>query len=209
MKRLLALGLFCVALLWGLGRLPSRGGEYTSWIVNFRNEVPTAEIERWLGDWGQPLGLRWRLNSTFAQSERVYVLEKAAGTWAEVARALAQQPGHRMIEYAEPNYIYWAAWVPNDPDYPKQWHLRAIHAEQAWEESRGDGTIVAVVDTGVSVLPDLPASQFVPGYDFVNDRPEASDDNGHGSHVAGTIAQATNNGVGVAGVAHRAKIMPL
>jgi len=209
MKRLLALGLFCVALLWGLGSYSGRGGEYTSWIVNFRNEVPTADIEEWLGAWGQRLGVQWRLNSAFAQDERVYVLEKAPMAWGQVVASLAQQSWHQRLEYMEPNYIYRAAWVPNDPDYPKQWHLRAIHAEQAWEDSRGDGAIVAVIDTGVSVLPDLPASQLVPGYDFVNDREDARDDNGHGSHVAGTIAQATNNGVGVAGVAHRAKIMPL
>lgn len=209
MKRWLALGLFGIALWWTLGSAPGRGGEYTSWIVNFRNEVPTADIERRLTDWGTTVGVRWRPNSLFAASERVYVLENAPVPWAQVAAALAQQPWRQTIEYSEPNYIYRAALVPNDPDYPKQWHLRTIQTETAWDESQGEGAIVAVIDTGVSAMPDLPASQLVPGYDFVNDREEAADDNGHGSHVAGTIAQATNNGLGVAGVAPRAKIMPL
>ncbi|MFM7788279.1 MAG: S8 family serine peptidase, partial [Microcystis panniformis] len=61
----------------------------------------------------------------------------------------------------------------------------------------------------VSKVPDLRETEFVEGYDFVNDRSNAEDDNGHGTHVAGTIAQSTNNNYGVAGIAYKAKIMPL
>ena len=68
---------------------------------------------------------------------------------------------------------------------------------------------VAVIDTGVTKVRDLVETEFVKGYDFVNDRENASDDNGHGTHVAGTIAQATNNSWGVAGVAYEANLMPL
>ncbi len=58
-------------------------------------------------------------------------------------------------------------------------------------------------------VPDLDETEFVPGYNFVTDSANAADDHGHGTHVAGTIAQSTNNGIGVAGVAFDAKIMPL
>jgi serine protease len=66
-----------------------------------------------------------------------------------------------------------------------------------------------VIDTGISPVPDLKDTKFVKGYDFVNDRIEAYDDAGHGTHVAGTIAQSTNNGYGVAGIAYEASLMPL
>jgi serine protease len=93
--------------------------------------------------------------------------------------------------------------------YRKQWNLRSINIESAWNETKGDGITVAVIDTGVSRVPDLQKTKFVPGYDFVDDRTLVTDDNGHGTHVAGTIAQATNNNYGVAGIAYEASIMPL
>lgn len=68
---------------------------------------------------------------------------------------------------------------------------------------------VAVVDTGVTRVPDLAQTQFVKGYDFVDDDEDPEDLNGHGTHVAGTIAQSTNNVLGVAGIAFKAKIMPV
>jgi serine protease len=100
--------------------------------------------------------------------------------------------------------------VVNDPDYTKQWNFRQINLEGAWKRgATGQGVTVAVIDTGISKGTDLAKTAFVPGYDFVNDRDSAIDDNGHGTHVAGTIAQSTNNGYGVAGVAYGAKLMPL
>jgi serine protease len=78
-----------------------------------------------------------------------------------------------------------------------------------WKAAQGDGVIVAVVDTGVAKVPDLAETEIVPGWNFVNDTADATDDHGHGTHVAGTIAQSTHNGIGVAGVAFHAKIMPI
>ena len=81
----------------------------------------------------------------------------------------------------------------------------------------GEGVAAAVIDTGIAYedygefrqVPDLKGAKFAPGYDFVNDTDHPDDDNGHGTHVAGTIAQVTNNGEGVAGVAPKAVLMPI
>ncbi len=109
-------------------------------------------------------------------------------------------------------------FVPNDPMFPLQWHMDQIHAPQAWTKTRGEGVIVAVVDSGVAfkdghgvkAVPDLAGTRFTAGKTFINGAtPDGLDDHAHGTHVAGTIAQTTNNGVGVTGVANEATIMPL
>jgi len=131
------------------------------------------------------------------------------------------------IAYAEPNYIAQAFMVPNDPLYAYQWHLDnpvsgGIHAEEAWNISTGSGVTVAIIDTGVAYenytdnrrnkyyrAPDLATALFAPGYDFVNNDTHPNDDEGHGTHITGTVAQSTNNNVGVAGIAYGARIMPI
>ncbi len=108
-------------------------------------------------------------------------------------------------------------FVPNDPYYSHQWHLDQIGMPAAWPRGRGEGVVVAVIDTGVAYrsaggfvqAPDLGQTSFVPGWDFVADDAYPDDEHGHGTHVAGTIAQSTDNGLGVAGVAPSASIMPL
>lgn len=124
------------------------------------------------------------------------------------------------IESAEPDYVAHAFEVPNDPYYQYQWDLQAeggVNAIGAWSESIGSGVTVAVVDTGIAYedygsfgkAPDLAATAFASGYDFVNDDSHPNDDNGHGTHVTGTIAESTGNGLGGAGVAYGATIMPI
>jgi serine protease len=98
---------------------------------------------------------------------------------------------------------------PNDTCFKYQWHLRQIGMPNAWKQGNGKGAVVAVIDTGVTKVGDLAATKFVPGYNFVANNANADDDHGHGTHVAGTIAESTNNGIGVAGVAYGASIMPL
>ena len=120
--------------------------------------------------------------------------------------------------------------VPNDPYYNYQWHLDnsvygGVQAVQAWDVSTGAGVTVAVVDTGIAYenytegrwwyrtryyqAPDLADTCFVAGYDFINNDSHANDDNSHGTHVAGTVAQSTNNGTGVAGLAFDSCLMPV
>ncbi|MCK5234332.1 MAG: S8 family serine peptidase, partial [Candidatus Aenigmarchaeota archaeon] len=93
-----------------------------------------------------------------------------------------------------------------------------INMEAAWDISTGSNdVIVAVLDTGVAyetydkyvIAPDLASTCFVSGYDFVNNDDHPNDDAGHGTHVTGTIAQNTNNSLGVAGVAFDTCIMPV
>jgi serine protease len=132
--------------------------------------------------------------------------------WQEIL-AYVRQELRDSAQVVEPNYQYKLDFIgstrPNDPLYSKQWNLASINIEKAWEKSKGKGVVVAVIDTGVSRVEDLQQTEFVKGYDFVNDDDDPSDDNGHGTHVAGTIAQSTNNNLGVAGIAYEAKIMPL
>ncbi len=124
-----------------------------------------------------------------------------------ILKQLNAEPG---VVIAEQNAYAYKFDVPNDPYYSYQWHMTKIGMESAWDVCTGSGVVVAIVDTGVKrTLQDLAGTQFTAGYDFVNNDTDPTDDEGHGSHVCGTIAQTTNNGVGVAGIAYNAAIMPI
>jgi serine protease len=129
--------------------------------------------------------------------------------------ALMQDP---RVEHAERMALLRATFVPNDPLYAdKQWHLRRVGAERAWNYTCGQGVTVAVIDTGIACFDkgpfsrgsDLVGTRCRGGWNFVADSAEAYDDHGHGTHVAGTIAQTTNNGIGTAGLAYCATLMPV
>ena len=146
--------------------------------------------------------------------ERVVLLNVTKGKVKDIIEKLRNDPD---VEYVEPNYIRIASFTPNDPYYSYQWHFTAIQMNNAWDISTGLGVTVAVIDTGVAYenylefrqAPDLSGTTFVSGWDFVNNDAHPNDDYGHGTHVCGTIAQTTNNGIGVAGVAFNARIMPI
>ncbi len=126
-----------------------------------------------------------------------------------LVRAGQEAPGAVAVELDAPVH---AIGVPTgtDPHRGSQWDLTKIRTPAAWEKSTGAGVTVAVIDTGVDAAhPDLPG-QVLPGIDLVAGTSGVSTDpNGHGTHVSGTIAAATGNGVGIAGIAPDARILPV
>jgi len=207
MRKFLLLCLFIFGLGFALFNFKglANQGEFQSIVLDFRENVPAAEINQELQAIAKLYNVTPRLNSEFSDADHVYIVEGDQ----QLLSALKKSKLSQETEFIEPNYIYQSSFVPNDPEYSKQWNLRSINIESAWEETQGSGVTVAVIDTGISPVPDLKDTKFVKGYDFVNDRIEALDDAGHGTHVAGTIAQSTNNNYGVAGIAYQASLMPL
>ncbi len=100
-----------------------------------------------------------------------------------------------------------SALASNDPFFAQQWGLEIIGAETAWTQGRGAGTVIAVVDTGVDLDHEDLAGKVLTGASFPSGSPQ--DDNGHGTHVAGIAAANTDNGIGIAGVAPDARILPV
>ena len=130
------------------------------------------------------------------------------------------------VQFVEPNFMASSFATVNDTLYRYQWNFNnttngGINVEQAWKVSTGANAIVAVLDTGIAYknhqdatgtyyqAPDLASTRFVSGYDFINNDAHANDDHSHGTHVAGTIAQSTNNSLGAAGIAFDATLMPV
>ncbi|MBU1319037.1 MAG: S8 family serine peptidase [candidate division Zixibacteria bacterium] len=177
-------------------------------LVKFRADVKVQDINRIHAKHG---------TSEMYTSPRAGFKRISIPSTATVDQMVELFRGKPEVEYAEPNYIFHAFMTPNDPYYSYQWHMPMINMEQAWDQSTGTGVVVAIVDCGVAYenygsfaqAPDLAGTSFVPGYDFVNNDTHPNDDNGHGTHVAGTVAQTTNNGVGVTGVAFNCSIMPV
>ncbi|MFL5321345.1 MAG: S8 family serine peptidase [Myxococcaceae bacterium] len=196
-----------------------------SLVIDFKDGTTKADYDAWEKDWGVDV----EFNSVEGQDDGV-AMAVGVSNEAELIKKIKANPN---VESVEPLYTYTVpesqdvaedeyqgpvgTGFPNDPMYAKQWNLKQIDADKAWDRSRGKGVIVAVLDTGIAYedydgfkqVPDLKGAKFAEGYDFVNDDTHANDDHGHGTHVAGTIAQSTNNGEGVAGVAFEATLMPV
>jgi serine protease len=203
------------------------GADSTRLIVDFRDDVSAETLAN--------NGLTEIPISDYSRTDRMYRVEFSNAT--EAAAALARLSHDPSVESAD--YESFAAIppgedaqelaapldgggmegecgggapgsaFPNDACYKYQWHMRQLGMPDAWKRGNGKGVIVAVIDTGVTKVADLAETNFVPGYNFIANNTNADDDHGHGTHVAGTIAQSTNNKRGVAGVAYGATIMPL
>src|SRR5258708_8496512 len=119
--------------------------------------------------------------------------------------------GHYLVEYAELDHVgTGGASVPTDANYGSQWHLPKIAAPYAWDITTGSSSIVvAVLDTGLNNFNGEFSGRTVAGYDFVNNDSDPADDYGHGTAAAGVIAANANNGVLVAGVDWKCKVMPV
>jgi thermitase len=184
-------------------------------LVKFANPARAAGIVRSLGD--HPLGLT--LN-------RVEVVGLDRGE--SVPRKVARYGALRGVVYAEPNFIARGQYAgaklaaPNDPGYGSQWAWGPIRALDGWSVypgsyTTGNAATIAVLDTGIdSRHPDLADGRVLTalGANCMAASGACSpgstlDDNGHGTHVAGIAAAATNNLVGVAGTAFGAQVIPV
>jgi thermitase len=138
----------------------------------------------------------------------VYVVDLPNGTANAVAKILERHPHLKMVEL---DRVVVSSALPNDPYLGSQWHVGKVGATTAWDSAAGmgEGVKIAILDSGVdSSHPDL-AGNLVPGYNFVDGNADTNDTCGHGTAVAGTAAAISNNSSGVAGIAGKAKIMPV
>jgi subtilisin family serine protease len=179
-----------------------------------------ARVERLFAEASAPL------ESTLSQ---IYMLGLDPG--ADVLQAVKALSADPAIAWAEPDYLaYPAATTTDDPFFPDQWGLDQIDAPEAWDTTTGSGTVsIAIIDSGIDTThPDLSGRLWVNpgeiagnsldddnngqvddvnGWDFANSDNDPSDDNGHGTQVAGIVGAATDNGAGIAGVCWNCKLM--
>ena len=187
-------------------------------------------------DAGDRAVARASVNATRARAFRLVPGLELLATTEPTDAALARLRARSDVAYAEPDFIVQATEVTDDPELSNLWGLEQpsdldIDAPEAWDRTAGAGVVVAVIDSGVDLdHPDLAGNLWtnpdetpgngmddddngyvddVHGWDFVQNDAEPDDANGHGTHVAGTIAAVGNNALGVVGVAHQARIMPV
>jgi uncharacterized delta-60 repeat protein len=164
----------------------------------------------------------------------LYTVTLKAG--ADLTTAIAAISNWSGVEWAAPNFVYIDSdreLTPNDPSYGTQYHHTTMQNAQAWNITQGSGIIVAVTDDGFDWdHSDLAANIWnnsdeiagngldddnngyiddIRGWDFSSNdnNPDQASGDDHGTHVAGIIAAVTNNGVGIAGTAGQATIMPI
>ncbi|OVE34508.1 alkaline serine protease [Priestia aryabhattai] len=114
------------------------------------------------------------------------------------------------VEYAEPDYTLSASYTPNDPFFPYQYGPQKVQAPDAWDVTTSNGNIkIAIVDTGIQLNHPELSIKLWPGYNFVEGNLVPNDGNGHGTHVAGIAAALTENGLGIAGMAPSASLIPV
>lgn len=176
--------------------------------------------------------LELKTRSLLAADAHLFEVSGATLNEAEtlaLAETLSARPD---IAYAVPNQIEYAQVIPDDTNYALQWHYPAIRLPEAWDIIRESSATVAVVDSGIFYAEGVPSANhpdlegvILPGFDFVSDLRSAGDNDGydpvaydmsvgteqggHGTHVAGTIGAASNNGRDLAGVNWRAHIVPV
>ncbi len=190
-------------------------------LVKFERDLAPFAIDAMFG----PLGAHWL---SAGVDHAFDVLQVPAGHVREWVALLEALP---IVDYAEPDFLAWITSTPNDTYFfPYQWNFYdygtlsngypsnfGVQGMTAWNTTSGAGATVAIIDTGVayenyggySQAPELAGTTFVFPNDYVNNDSHANDDNGHGTHVCGTLRQATNNAAGCAGLAYSCQIMPV
>ncbi len=215
--------------------------EHDRFLVSYRDsgsKTAAAARSQAFGKAATTLGMRIQPLRTLGTGASLIRTDRKLGK-AEAKRLAIELMKDPNVLAVEADVRLQRAFVPNDPLYAQQWHYKSgpggINLEPAWDETKGEGIVVAVIDTGITPHSDLDAN-IVAGYDFIADLDTAVDGDGrdanpddpgdwhdgecnifgipedsswHGTHVAGTVAAVTNNGVGVAGVSPGAKVQPL
>lgn len=194
-RRTIAILAAVLALL--LGVVPAAGADEGPLDGEARRILATAAP-------GLPLKVVTTSRSDAGPRITTATASSAGGALALIEAALAR-PSTIGVDMAQRVTIA----AGQDTYRSKQYALTRFQAEKVWLTSSGRGVVVAVVDTGVRRdHPDL-AGQVLAGRDFVAPGTPATDQNGHGTHVAGIIAARAGNGRGVAGLAKSSRILPV
>lgn len=196
--RTLALGIFILVTLFivrpGWSQNESSGPDRM--LVKFHKSAPEnvkAAIHRYHG---------CQVLDAIPQLD-VHVVETPKNKIKEMLRAYRKEG---WVELAEPDYVATTMLSPNDPSFGSQWGMAKIQAPAAWDISRGDGIRIAICDTGIDQNHADLAGKIVANKNFTSSF-TVDDRYGHGTHVAGIAAAATNNGRGVAGAGFNASLM--
>ncbi|QOY95327.1 S8 family serine peptidase [Massilia sp. UMI-21] len=137
----------------------------------------------------------------------IYIVDLPANASERAVLARLQHNPH--VKSAEQDRLVPSTLAVNDPYVGSAWHLGKIGAPAAWDLAQGSGVTVAILDSGIDAAhPDL-APNLVAGYNVYDANTNLADVCGHGTSVAGAAAAVNNNALGVAGIAGRARIMPV
>jgi len=188
------------------------GSDHDVVLIDFEDSLSHEEV--------MALAKEMRLDLKPHTSEPVidrnlYLAKVGEGDVPKIQAHVMEHFGSDVESVNEEHLIKSLVWESNDPLRQFQWHFDAIALGEAWTLSTGRRSVVAVLDTGVALdtdesreaVRDLERVSYVEGYDFVDKDTFSWDGNGHGTHVAGTIAQSTDNKYGGAGVAYGATLM--
>jgi len=186
-------------------------------LVQFSANTSLAErdaaIERMGGtlvEWLAPINVaRVQVNSKTMNAMSTDSVAQSAA----FASMLTVAQNSDSVVSAEIDGTVEATFVPNDPMYHNNAYVYApqlIGAPVAWDFTLGDpNVVIAILDTGVNTSHPEFAGRILSGFDFINNDTDPSDDNGHGTHVAGTAAAGTNNGIGSVGICGGCSILPV
>ncbi len=210
-RRRIAACFFAVALLLGLMPVAAAG------VPSLRAADAAAPSGRLIVLWRTApptrIGVAGISRVERAGSTQRSVVVARSGQTAQVAAALRKDP--RVLGVVPDARVKATDWpangTPSDPLYGDQNDLTQIHVPEVWSTTTGaPGVVIAVIDTGVDTThPDLAGVTVVDAHNEIADSSDTADDNGHGTHVAGTIFARDDNGVGISGIAPASTLMPI